>query len=455
MAKRIESVAISDTISRSVLPPGAELAEPALSLTGSGESVDCFAVAELAVQTIAAASSALARYAGLNRVTVDRRLAGFWFGTSLRPLGWGLPALRDEFSGDYKTRDGWIRLHCNAKAHRQAVLTVLGQPGRRAAAELCVSEWSALALQEAVVDAGGAAAMMYPEAQWAEHPQGSMVACEPLVAWRTVGEANADPRGEPARPLAGLRVLDLTRIIAGPVATRFLAAFGASVLRIDPPGWDEVGNIPEMTPGKRCATLDLKSGEGRRALAGLIAEADVLVHGYRADALERIGFGDAERHRLNPGLIDVALNAFGWTGPWRNRRGFDSLVQMSSGIAAAGMQTAGIDKPRPLTVQALDHATGYCLAASVLNALSHRRATGEVTSARMSLAATAELLKKTRRGEFGAGFVGETESDVAPDIENTDWGQARRLRFPMRIGDLEARWDTPAVALHTSTAAFC
>ncbi len=445
---------ISETISRGVMPPGADLAEPALTLTGSGETVDIFAVTELATRSIAAASSALAVYAGQGGVTVDRRLASFWFGTSLRPQGWTLPALRADLSGDYETRDGWIRLHCNAKAHRQAVSTVLGQPGSRAAAERGVSEWSAFELQEAVVEAGGAAAMMNSQVQWTSHPQGKMVARESLVAWRKLGQANADHRGEPGRPLAGLKVLDLTRIIAGPVATRFLAAFGASVLRIDPPGWDEVGNIAEMTPGKRCATLDLKTGEGRRTLTGLIAEADVLVHGYRADALERLGFGDAERRDLNPGLIDVALNAFGWTGPWRNRRGFDSLVQMSSGIAEAGMRIAGIDKPRPLTVQALDHATGYCLAAAVLNALSHRRATGEVTSARMSLAATAGLLQNTVRDEFGAGLSAENESDVAPGIENTDWGPARRLRFPMKIGDIDARWDTPAVALHTSKAEF-
>jgi len=447
-------MSISDTISRGVLPPWANLFEPELTLTGGGETVDCFAVTELATRSIAAASRALACYAGQDRVTVDRRLASMWFGTSFRPQGWALSAKWAEFSGNYKTRDGWIRLHCNARAHRQAVVTVLGQPDSRATAEGGVSEWSALALQEAVVEAGGAAAVMYSEDQWADHPLGKLVACEPLVTWRTVGEANADHRGEPARPLAGLRVLDLTRIIAGPVATRFLAAFGASVLRIDPPGWDEAGNIPEMTPGKRCATLDLKADEGRRALAGLIAEADVLVHGYRADALERLGFGDADRCGLNPGLIDVALNAFGWIGPWRNRRGFDSLVQMSSGIAEAGMRTAGIDKPRPLTVQALDHATGYCIAAAVLNALSHLHATGEVASARLSLAATAELLKKTRGSEFGAGLTAETESDVAPGIEDTDWGPARRLRFPMKIGDLEARWDTPAVPLHTSTPAF-
>ena len=127
---------------------------------------------------------------------------------------------------------------------------------------------------------------------------------------------------------------------------------------------------------------------------------------------------------------------------------------MSSGIADTGMLTAHTNKPRPLTVQALDHATGYCLAATVLNALNHQRTSGEITSARLSLAATAELLKTSRRDVMGAGFTKETEADLASPIENTDWGPARRLHFPMRISEVEARWDSPATPLHTSDATF-
>ncbi len=445
---------IAETIHSSVSPPAANFNNPTVTIEGDGETVDCFAVHELAAQSIAAAAKALAVYAGQSEVTVDRRLASFWFAKSIRPLDWSMPKLRDEFSADYRTQDGWVRLHCNATAHRQAVLSVLSQPASHAEAADIVSGWSALDLQEAVVEAGGAAAMMYDENQWAQHPQGKMVAKEPFVTWRSHGESKKSYPVNSARPLAGLKVLDLTRILAGPVATRFLAGYGASVLRIDPPGWDEVGNIPEMTPGKRCATLDLKSSDGKQALANLIREADVMVHGYRADALERLGLGDQQRQQLNPGLIDVSLNAFGWTGPWRNRRGFDSLVQMSSGIADAGQKTAGTDKPRPLSVQALDHATGYCLAACVLNALNHQRNCGEVVSARLSLARTAELLKTSRSDTFGAGFSEETPDDRHPDIEGTDWGAAQRLHFPMGIGNLTASWDSPACRLHSSAPVF-
>jgi hypothetical protein len=451
-------MSISDVITSAVLPPGADLAEPELVITGSGETEDFFPLTELATQSIAAASCALARYARQERVVVDRRLASLWFGTSLRPQGWQLPGVWDEFSGNYRAQDGWIRLHTNAIAHRQSALTVLGYPRDRAETARAVENWSALALQEAVVDAGGVAAVMYSAAQWSVHPQGKMVIGEPLVSWRLITEANAnhDHQSNSKRPLSGIKVLDLTRIVAGPVATRFLGGFGASVLRIDPPGWDEIGNIPEMTPGKRCASLDLKSPKGKHELARLLAEADVLVHGYRADALECLGFGEVERRQLNPRLIDVALNAFGWTGPWCNRRGFDSLVQMSSGIAEAGMRLSNIDKPLPLTAQALDHATGYCIAATILNALSHRRDNGQVASARLSLATTAEILKNAQSPDLsiGAGVAVENFDDKASVVENTEWGPAHRLHFPMKVGKVETWWDTPAVSLHTSAPRF-
>lgn len=160
------------------------------------------------------------------------------------------------------------------------------------------------------------------------------------------------------RPLAGIKVLDFTRVLAGPVATRFLAGLGADVLRIDPPEWDEPGVVPDVILGKRCARLDLHTAEDRRVFEALLARADIVVHGYRPGAMARLGYDEGERRTINPGLVDVSLCAYGWTGPWAGRRGFDSLVQMSIGIAEAGMRWQQAERPVPLPVQALDHATG-------------------------------------------------------------------------------------------------
>lgn len=256
----------------------------------------------------------------------------------------------------------------------------------------------------------------------------------------------------PARPLAGIRVLDLTRVLAGPVATRFLAGFGAEVLRIDPPGWDEPGVISEVTLGKRCARLDLKSNEGREALAGLLGEADVLVHGYRADALERLGLGAEARQKLRPGLIDISLNAYGHGGPWANRRGFDSLVQFSSGIAAAGMAWKQSDVPVSLPVQALDHATGYLLAAAAIRGLlSHRIGAGPCR-ARLSLARTARLLAEHKGDPHDGTFDPADEADFVDLHEQTAWGPALRLRPPLTVELAPMGWTSAATQLGSSDA---
>src|SRR5262249_18273826 len=158
------------------------------------------------------------------------------------------------------------------------------------------------------------------------HPQGQAVAAEPLVRVEATDAAPAPTWTVPeARPLQGVRVLDLTRVLAGPVGTRFLAGFGANVLRIDPLSWAEPGVVPEGTLGKRWAHLDLRADADRATFERLLREADVLVHGYRCDALARLGWPAERRRALRPGLVDVALDAYGWNGPWCARRGFDSL----------------------------------------------------------------------------------------------------------------------------------
>jgi len=457
-------MALIDQILQSVQPPAAPVPSTAegdtpVTFVGDGDTCDVFDVGALAAGTVAAAATALARYAGVTddggqmegaMIEVDRRLANFWFTTSLRPMGWTTANPWDDIAGDYRAKDGWIRLHTNAPHHRAAACRVLGGASDRAEVTKAVLTWAAHDLQDAVVEAGGVAAMMMSASDWASHPQGQAVAREPLVTWGDNSEAHLRHRCPPKRPLSGLKVLDLTRILAGPVATRFLAGFGADVLRIDPPGWDEVGNIAEMTPGKRCATLDLSQDMDKEILADLIATADVMVHGYRPDALARLGFDADRRRALNPALIDVALNAYGWTGPWHQRRGFDSLVQMSSGIADAGRAAEQQDRPRPMTVQALDHGTGYLMAAAVLNGLCHVRDCGQALSARLSLAATAEALKQTHQPHFGAGLSPEQDADINPIIEDTDWGPARRLNPPVRINGIAHYWQTPATRLHSA-----
>ncbi|WP_307237479.1 CoA transferase [Pararhizobium capsulatum] len=250
------------------------------------------------------------------------------------------------------------------------------------------------------------------------------------------------------------RYIDLTRVLAGPVATRFLAGFGADVLRIDPPGWDEPGVIPEVTLGKHCARLDLKTPSGRNVFSELLNKADILVHGYRSDALEEIGFGTAARQAVRPGLIDISLDAYGHSGPWARRRGFDSLVQFSSGITATGMDWRSADAPFSLPVQALDHATGYLLAAAAVRGVIAKSTGAGPISARLSLARTAKLLVDHKDSPSNARFAPLMDEDFGTTVEQTDWGPALRLLPPVNIAGIPMNWTRPAIKLGSNEAVW-
>jgi CoA-transferase family III len=427
-----------------------------VSFVGSGNLPSVFPVSDFAAAAVGTAGAAVADLLtsarGVRpRVEVDRRLASLWFGFSIQPIDWALAASWDPIAGDYPTADGWIRLHTNAPHHRAAALSVLDVPADKEAVAAAVARWKAEELETAIVGNKGCAAAMRSVSEWTAHPQGQAVIREPLIDARATadsGDRLSFPT--PERPLRGIRVLDLTRVLAGPVATRFLAGLGADVLRIDPPTWDEPGVVPDMTLGKRCARLDLRTTEGRKTFLELLARADVMVHGYRSDALDHLGLDARLRREIRPGLVDVSLDAYGWSGPWRNRRGFDSLVQMSVGIADAGMRMLERNRPTPLPVQALDHATGYLMAAAAISGLRERLETGRGFEGRTSLARVAELLLNAPVGAIAGDLGAADEADWSDHIETTDFGTARRLRSPVTIASMQLQWHRPAGKLGSS-----
>lgn len=430
-----------------------------VTLTTEGALPSAYRVTELASASMAAVALSIAKLRALSSgksietVEVDRRLASFWFSSSLRPSGWQVPSLWDAVAGDYRTKDGWIRLHTNAPHHRLAAERILGAHTDKASMAKAVALWDKLALESAIVEAAGCAAQMRSPEQWSQHPQGRAVADEPLIHIDRRASVNVSPHAvDPARPLAGIKVLDLTRVLAGPIATRCLAAYGAQVLRIDSPDWNEPGVVPEVTLGKRLVRMNLCDPAALQTFKQLLASADVIVHGYRADALQNLGLGSAVRQQINPHLIDISLNAYGWTGPWRNRRGFDSLVQMSSGIAHTGMQQAHAQQPVPLAVQALDHATGYLMAAAAIVGITERWHSSTALHARLSLARTAQLLLDSGLQGRCPVFAVEAQADTASALEHTAWGEARRLAWPIRIKGCEAQWTLPAHELGSDTA---
>ena len=429
-----------------------------LSFKGQGNLSSSFAVSDFGAAATSVAALALAEWVSLSgsafpSVTLDRRLCDLWFSKSLKPIGWALPPQWDPIAGNYLANDGWIRLHTNAPHHRASVLKVLDCISDAKAVKSGVAQWSAQALEDAIVAQGGCAAKMLTRQEWLAHAQGRAVEQERLISREKLQKCRLRQIGSPSRPLAGLRVLDLTRVLAGPVATRFLAGFGANVLRIDSPLWDEPAVLPEVTIGKRRARLDLEEKADRSIFERLLTQADVLVHGYRSDALENLGFGSHMRQQINPCLIDVALDAYGWTGPWAHRRGFDTIVQMSTGLAHSETLFFGSSEPKLLPVQSLDFGTGHLMAASVLRMLSDAWRGIEIGSARLSLAGTAGFLsKQPQQNVFD--FAPACKEDFDEEVEQTFWGAAHRLRKPFSIDGLSMYWDYPAGPLGDSSASF-
>lgn len=433
-----------------------------IQVIGDKRFDSCFSVSAIAasvVGTIGSLIEGLAKDVGLSQadasVQVDQRLASLWFHQSIYPIDWKLPPTWDSVAGDYQTSDGWIRLHTNFSHHKVAALRVLGVEQTREKVAKAVMQWESCVLESEIVNGGGVAAAMRSTQEWKSHPQGLAVASESLITWekpRNV-KINFSPISK-KHLLKGLRVLDLTRVLAGPVATRTLAGFGADVLRIDPPTWDEANIIPEITLGKRCAHLDLNRVDDRRRFEQLLSSADVLVHGYRPGALDSLGYSESVRDSLSPNLIEVSLDAYGWSGPWAGRRGFDSLVQMSSGIAYSGMRWAGLDKPTPLPVQALDHATGYLMAAAVISLVRTSLKGEGVGKARLSLARTAELFIANPQAGESQLNTNPSSEDFSRQIEFTPWGRSNRLRSALSVEGAEIEWGYAANKLGSSEASW-
>jgi crotonobetainyl-CoA:carnitine CoA-transferase CaiB-like acyl-CoA transferase len=322
-------------------------------------------------------------------VTVDLRHAAHAFRSEryLRLNGEPVGDLWTSVSGDYRGADGWIKIHANFPHHATAAAGALGVPEDHDAFAAAIATRPVREVEEAVHAAGGVAAAMRTAAEWAAHPAGEAVRAIPLIDVEPI--APAPPRTLPPpgpRPLSGVRVLDLTHVIAGPLCGRTLAAHGAEVLHIG------AAHLPILRPlqldhgfDKRDAFVDLRTSTGKQTLRALIAEADILVQSYRPGALARLGFGPAELAELRPGIVVVELSAWGHAGPWAMRRGFDSLAQMSSGIAAEPLGTT----PEPLPAQVLDHATGWLAAGAAITALRRQAEEGGSWRIRLALARTA------------------------------------------------------------------
>jgi crotonobetainyl-CoA:carnitine CoA-transferase CaiB-like acyl-CoA transferase len=436
----------------------AQLPDAALSyarLTGREPVLaSSFAVSAAAQVTIAAAALAACelghlRGAARQQVHVDMVPAALecssWFSLNgVSPDPW------DKFSGLYACADGWLRIHANFVHHRDGALRLMGldpATATRAEAEQALLSWRALDFETAAADAGLVATALRDFAQWDASAQGQAVAAQPLFTIERIGDAAPLelPRLAPdARPLTGLRVLDLTRILAGPVGTRAMAAYGADVLLVSSPHLPNIEAIADTSRGKLSAHADLRTAAGQRALRQVLLDAHVFVQGYRPGGLDALGFGAQEIARQRPGIVLVSLSAYGPQGPWSGRRGFDSLVQTAMGFNQAEGQAQGDGKPRPLPMQILDHATGYLIALGAAAALLRQQNEGGSWQVRVSLAQTGQWLRGL--GRVANGFA-VTPPDRAPYLEKSSsgFGDLLALRHSAELEQTPAKWVRPSM----------
>jgi crotonobetainyl-CoA:carnitine CoA-transferase CaiB-like acyl-CoA transferase len=304
--------------------------------------------------------------------------------------------------------------------------------------------------ETAAYQAGGVVAMMRSYDEWSETPQGKALAALPVMTIEKIGGAAPKPWPVGERPLAGLRVLDLSRVIAGPVAGRTLAAHGADVLLIS--GAD-LPAIPWLTidtgRGKLTTFIDLKRDEGRDQLKKLLAEADIFSQGYRPQALADLGFSAEEAARINPRIIFVSLSAYGHVGPWASRRGFDSLVQTSTGFNHAEGVAAGIGGPKELPAQILDHATGYLMAFGAMMAKARQSREGGSWHVRVSLAQTGRWIWNFGRVVDGLKTEDLKGEAIRPFVEQMEsgFGSLQAIRHTAQLSQTPALWSRPAMPL--------
>ena len=422
-----------------------------------------FRIGETAAASLAAVGLAVSDLWDLKtgrrqEVKVDgrRATASLRSGKYLALDGKPVAAERTPVMGVYQAKNGrWSYLHCNFPNHRDAALGVLGVEEDREAVRKAVAKWDALELEEAIIAARGAGGMVRSIEEWGRHPQSAAVASLPLLEIERIGDSPPEPLPEGSRPLSGIRVLDLTRVLAGPSCARTLAEHGADVMKISGP------HLPfspsqelDTGHGKLSAHLDFRQSGDVDTLRALARDADVFSQGYRPGTLAQRGLSPQQLAEVRPGIVYVSLSAFGRVGPWAERRGFDTVVQTVSGIThRQGELFPGAEAgPQFYPVSAIDYLTGYLMAFGAMVALARRAREGGSWLVRASLAQTGRWL-------VDRGQVSELELRDVPEEFTADeierWsttsdipsGKLSHLAPVLELSETKPYWARPTVPL--------
>ncbi len=450
------------------IEPDKALAELWLSAGGAPETLDTislagadpalpssFAIGTAAQISIAAAALSAADLFHMRNgvqpaVTVDMQEAALEFCAEhhMRIDGAPPPDPWDPIAGAYQCGDGGhVRIHTNFAHHRAGIVELLGGADDRPAVAKVLSRWSAADFEEEASSRGLVAARMRSFEEWDEHPQGMAERPTPLIAFDRLQASRPEPLRPGRLALSDIRVLDLTRIIAGPVGSRLLAAHGADVLRVSSSHLPEIPTLLlETGRGKRSTFLDFNRREDLAAMEQLVREADVIVGAYRPGSLEALGLSPERLARLRPGLVMVWLSAYGRQGPWAQRRGFDSIVQTATGFNHAEADAADDSDPRALPCQAIDHASGHLVACAAMLALRRRALEGGSWNIHLSLSRTGLWLRHLGRYD-SSGFAAKNppENWIAPRLAHADspFGRLTFVPHAAHFSQGQPQWNLP------------
>jgi hypothetical protein len=427
----------------------------------------CFRAGEAAAAALGAAASAAAdlwclRGGAPQQIGIDVRAAAASLCSFLYQRVSGAAFKRTALATTalYRGRDGrWIHLHGGFRS-REGTLALLGCADDADAIARAVATWDAQALEDALAERGCCGVRLRSADEWRRHPQGIALAGVPPIEIVKIGDAPAEPLRGPrasesgARPLSGARVLDLTRVLAGPTCARTMAEHGAEVLHIRGPRLPFVEPfVIDTNPGKRSCFLDLDRDEEAERLRALAREADVFSQGYRLGAFARRGFSPEALARMRPGIVVVSINCYGHEGPWAGRPGWEQLAQTTSGMA---LEHSGPEHPALVGAALNDYTTGYLGAAGAMLALARRATEGGSWHVRVSLARTAMWIMSLPRIAGDAVARPVDPAEIAPwTIEmKTAWGALERLGPIARMSATPPRWNLPPAKLGSHPAAW-
>ena len=361
-------------------------------------------------------------------------------------------------TGIYQTKDGrWVLPHFGLDNLRERMLGLLQADADKQSIIKAVSKWDALDLESAMDEAQVCGGMVRTNNEWMAEAHGQILDAKPVVEIIKIGDSAPEPMPEGPRPLSGIRALDLTRILAGPITARTLAEHGADVLMVTAPHLPQVPPyVGDTSHGKRSCFLDLRKENEKQALLNLVKRSDVFSQGYRPDKLRRLGFGPDTLASLRPGLIYVSISCFGEGGPFSHRAGWEQIAQIMTGIAAEGIQITPEYKPRTLPVAANDYITGYLGAYGVLLALARRASEGGSYHVRVSLCQTAMMIYRQGKIANLPDNLSLSVDEIARLSQQSTChlGHIRHLAPVLQLSETAPRWTLPTPKLGSDKPAW-